>query len=95
MPAWATSSSSASANTPCACGSIRCGWRPRLTASDVVNALREQNVQVAAGQVGQPPARTGQSYQISVRAVGRLSDPNEFENIVIKTRAPTAPGPAA
>src|SRR5438105_8624649 len=40
-----------------------------LTASDVVSALREQNVQVAAGQVGQPPSKQGQVYQISVRAV--------------------------
>jgi HAE1 family hydrophobic/amphiphilic exporter-1 len=55
-----------------------------LTASDVTNALREQNVQVAAGQVGLPPARAGQNYQISVRAVGRLTDPKEFERIVIK-----------
>src|SRR6202023_3883600 len=43
-----------------------------LTADDVVNALAEQNVEVAAGQVGQQPARQGQQYQISVRAVGRL-----------------------
>ncbi len=56
----------------------------QLTASDVVNALREQNVQIAAGQVGQPPAATGQLYQISVRAAGRLSDPREFENIIVK-----------
>jgi len=55
-----------------------------LTASDVVGALREQNVQVAAGQVGQPPAPTGQTYQISVRAVGRLSEPSQFENIVVE-----------
>jgi len=57
----------------------------KLTAMDVVNALREQNVQVAAGQVGQPPAPTGQTFQISVRAVGRLTEPSEFENIVVKT----------
>ncbi|MGH9160083.1 MAG: efflux RND transporter permease subunit, partial [Vicinamibacteraceae bacterium] len=55
-----------------------------LTAADVVGALREQNVQVAAGQVGQPPVRKGQSYQISVRAVGRLSEASEFENIILK-----------
>ncbi|MPZ18981.1 MAG: multidrug efflux RND transporter permease subunit [Luteitalea sp.] len=55
-----------------------------LTAADVVSALREQNVQVAAGQVGQPPARKGQSYQISVRAVGRLREASEFENIILK-----------
>lgn len=59
----------------------------KLTGTDVVNALREQNVQVAAGQVGQPPAPAGQSYQISVRAAGRLSDPREFDHIVIKRAA--------
>ncbi len=58
-----------------------------LTASDVTNALREQNVQVAAGQVGQQPAPAGQAYQISVRAVGRLSDPREFDHIVVKRTA--------
>ncbi|HEV8524236.1 MAG TPA: multidrug efflux RND transporter permease subunit [Terriglobales bacterium] len=58
-----------------------------LTASDVVSALREQNVQVAAGQVGQPPVAAGQQFQISVRAAGRLSEPKEFESIVLK-RAP-------
>jgi HAE1 family hydrophobic/amphiphilic exporter-1 len=56
-----------------------------LTATDAVNALEEQNVQVAAGQVGQPPAENGQAYQISVRAIGRLTEPTEFENIVLKT----------
>ena len=55
-----------------------------LTAADVTAALREQNVQVAAGQVGQQPAPPDQTYQISVRAVGRLSDPKEFERIVVK-----------
>lgn len=55
-----------------------------LTAADVVDALREQNVQVAAGQVGEPPAPSGQNYQISVRAIGRLTDPKEFEGIVLK-----------
>lgn len=56
-----------------------------LTATNVLTALQEQNVQVAAGQVGQPPARNGQDYQISVRAVGRLSEPKEFDNIILKT----------
>jgi hydrophobic/amphiphilic exporter-1 (mainly G- bacteria), HAE1 family len=55
-----------------------------ITADEVVQALREQNVQVAAGQVGAPPARSGQSYQISVRAEGRLTDPSQFENIILK-----------
>jgi HAE1 family hydrophobic/amphiphilic exporter-1 len=57
----------------------------KLTASDVVRALREQNVQVAAGQVGQEPARPGQPYQISVRAIGRLSEPGQFERMILKT----------
>ncbi len=55
-----------------------------VTAGDVVNALREQNVQVAAGQIGAQPSRAGQQYQISVRAVGRLSEPGEFDDIVLK-----------
>jgi HAE1 family hydrophobic/amphiphilic exporter-1 len=58
-----------------------------LTAPDVVNALSEQNVEIAAGQVGQQPAPEGQQYQISVRAVGRLSEPAQFENIILKTNA--------
>lgn len=58
-----------------------------LTATDVVNALQEQNVEVAAGQVGQPPVKVGQQFQISVRAIGRLSEPAQFENIILKTNA--------
>ncbi|HTS36532.1 MAG TPA: efflux RND transporter permease subunit [Candidatus Solibacter sp.] len=56
-----------------------------LTAPDVVNALSEQNVEVAAGQVGQQPSISGQQYQVSVRAVGRLSEPAQFDNIILKT----------
>jgi HAE1 family hydrophobic/amphiphilic exporter-1 len=58
-----------------------------LTAPDVVNALSEQNVEVAAGQVGQQPAIAGQQFQISVRAVGRLSETSQFENIILKTNS--------
>jgi len=58
-----------------------------LTATDVISALREQNVQVAAGQVGQPPIATGQSFQIGVRAIGRLVDAGQFSNIILKTAA--------
>ena len=58
-----------------------------LTATDVVNALQEQNVEVAAGQVGQAPIAAGQQFQISVRAIGRLSEPDQFENIILKTNA--------
>jgi hydrophobic/amphiphilic exporter-1 (mainly G- bacteria), HAE1 family len=56
-----------------------------LTAPDVVNALSEQNVEVAAGEVGQQPSMSGQQYQISVRAVGRLSEASQFDNIILKT----------
>jgi len=58
-----------------------------LTATDVVNALQEQNVEVAAGQVGQPPVKAGQEFQISVRAIGRLSEPAQFDDIILKTNA--------
>jgi HAE1 family hydrophobic/amphiphilic exporter-1 len=58
-----------------------------LTATDAVNALQEQNVEVAAGQVGQPPIKTGQQFQISVRAIGRLSEPAQFDDIILKTNA--------
>jgi HAE1 family hydrophobic/amphiphilic exporter-1 len=56
-----------------------------LTAGDVVNALREQNVQVAAGSIGEPPSDVDQSYQLSVRAEGRLSEVAQFERVVVKT----------
>jgi HAE1 family hydrophobic/amphiphilic exporter-1 len=59
----------------------------QLTAGDVVNALQEQNVQVAAGSVGEAPARTGQTYQISVRAAGRLRERSEFDDIIVKAGA--------
>ncbi len=56
-----------------------------LTTEDVLAALREQNVQVAAGQIGQPPAPTGQNFQYSVNVLGRLSDIEQFEEIIVKT----------
>ncbi len=56
-----------------------------LTASNVLSALQEQNVQVAAGRVGEPPLPSGQAYQVSVRAIGRLTDASEFDNIILKT----------
>ena len=59
----------------------------QLTAGDVVNALREQNVNVAAGSIGEAPARTGQTYQVSVRAAGRLRDAAEFEGVIVKAGA--------
>ena len=58
-----------------------------LTADDVVNALQEQNVEVAAGQVGSQPSIPGQQFQISVRAVGRLSESTQFDDIILKSNA--------
>ncbi len=55
-----------------------------LTATDVVNALLEQNVEIPAGQLGQQPADSTQAFQIPVRVVGRLSDPTQFDNIILK-----------
>ncbi len=56
-----------------------------MTASDVVNALREQNVQVAAGRIGQPPAPAGLDFQYTINTLGRLLDPEQFAQIVVKT----------
>ena len=56
----------------------------QLTALDVVAAVQEQNVQVAAGAVGQQPAPKGQMYQFSARALSRLSEPAQFEDIILK-----------
>jgi HAE1 family hydrophobic/amphiphilic exporter-1 len=56
----------------------------QLTTQDVIAALARQNVQVAAGQVGQPPSPPGQRFQMTVTTLGRLSDPEQFEAIVLK-----------
>ncbi|WP_010584961.1 efflux RND transporter permease subunit [Schlesneria paludicola] len=56
-----------------------------LTANDVVNALREQNVQVAAGTVGQPPVPNGLDFQYTLTTLGRLTEPTEFGQIIVKT----------
>jgi hydrophobe/amphiphile efflux-1 (HAE1) family protein len=57
-----------------------------LTAGDVVGAIREQNIQVAAGQVGGAPA-TGAAFELALNAMGRLSDEDQFRDIIIKTGA--------
>ena len=56
----------------------------QLTAADVVAALQEQNIEIPAGQLGRPPADQKQTFQITLRVVGRLSEPKEFENIILK-----------
>ena len=55
-----------------------------LTTNDVISAIREQNVQVAAGQIGAPPSPSGQSFQYTVNTMGRLSDVEQFENMILK-----------
>jgi multidrug efflux pump len=58
-----------------------------MTAGDIVKALREQNVQVAAGQIGQPPALAGIDFQYTMSTLGRLTEPEQFGEIVVKTGA--------
>ena len=58
-----------------------------LTATDVVNAMLEQNVEIPAGQLGQPPSNDKQAFQVPVRVVGRLTSPEEFDNIIVKNSA--------
>ncbi len=58
-----------------------------LTATDVINAVVEQNTQVAAGAIGQPPARRGQPFQYTITTQGRLTEPSEFEDIIVRTRS--------
>ncbi len=59
----------------------------KLTASDVINSVREQNRQVAAGRLGQPPvpAQSATQFQLPLNTRGRLTSEEQFENIVIKT----------
>ena len=56
-----------------------------LTAGEIVQALRSQNVQVAAGTVGQPPFHMGAAQQLNVETQGRFKAPEEFANIIIRT----------
>ncbi|WP_152044833.1 efflux RND transporter permease subunit [Aureimonas psammosilenae] len=58
-----------------------------ITAVDVQQAIAEQNVQVAAGKIGQSPAPAGTPFEMQVNAVGRLSDPAEFDQIVVRANS--------
>src|SRR5262249_40664373 len=55
-----------------------------LATSDVVAALRAQNIQVASGVIGQPPVPSGHDFQIPVTTLGRLLEPEQFENVILK-----------
>jgi hydrophobe/amphiphile efflux-1 (HAE1) family protein len=60
-----------------------------LSSSDVINAIQEQNVQVAAGQIGQQPAPKGQEFQLTITTLGRLVDPEQFGDIIVKAAPPS------
>jgi hydrophobic/amphiphilic exporter-1 (mainly G- bacteria), HAE1 family len=62
-----------------------------LTALDVQNAIREQNTQLAAGMLGAPPVPAGQAFQFTINGLGRLSDVNQFEDIIVKNIPGEAP----
>lgn len=56
-----------------------------LSANDVVRAIEEQNTQVAAGQIGQPPVNNGQTFQYTITTMGRLANPDQFADIILKS----------
>src|SRR4029077_13319907 len=67
-----------------------------LTALDVIGAIQNQNVQVAAGTVGQQPVPAGQPFQFTMSALGRLDTERQFGDIILKTGAPNgSPGNSA
>ncbi|HEV8060088.1 MAG TPA: efflux RND transporter permease subunit [Gemmataceae bacterium] len=61
-----------------------------LTAPDVINAIQSQNVQVAAGTVGQQPVPAGQPFQLTMSALGRLDTERQFGDIILKTGVPSS-----
>jgi multidrug efflux pump len=61
-----------------------------LTTMDVVNAVKSQNVQVAAGQIGRPPILSGQKFQYTMSTLGRLDEEKQFGDIVVKTSEGTS-----
>ena len=56
-----------------------------LTTSDIISAVEAQNIQVAAGQIGQQPVPEGQQFQLTMSTLGRLADPDQFGEIIVKT----------
>jgi HAE1 family hydrophobic/amphiphilic exporter-1 len=56
-----------------------------MTAQDVVNALQEQNVQVAAGSVGAPPQGSAQAYEFAIKVKGRLQSEEDFKKVIVRT----------
>ncbi|NRB34551.1 MAG: efflux RND transporter permease subunit [Rhodobacteraceae bacterium] len=56
-----------------------------MTPGDVINAVREQNLEVSAGQIGSPPVPDGQQFQYTIKSQGRLTTPEQFGAIVLRT----------
>src|SRR2546428_6546179 len=71
-----------------------------MTASDVASAIRNQNLDAPAGRIGQPPTSPSQPFQLPIDTLGRLTDPEQFGDIIVKvsqsrSTAPPSPGVAA
>nr|WP_290649112.1 efflux RND transporter permease subunit [Aquisalimonas sp.] len=58
-----------------------------LTPADIASALREQNAQFAAGRIGAQPAESGQAFTLSVSTPGWLTEPDDFEDVIIRSDA--------
>jgi hydrophobe/amphiphile efflux-1 (HAE1) family protein len=63
-----------------------------ISTTDVVNAINSQNLQVAAGQIGQQPVPQGQQFQLTINTLGRLVDPEQFGDIILKVSQSSAGG---
>jgi multidrug efflux pump len=63
-----------------------------ISATDVITAISQQNLQVAAGQIGQQPVPRGQQFQLTINTLGRLVEPEQFGDIILKAGGQTAPG---
>src|SRR5271166_4155989 len=63
-----------------------------LSATDVVTAITQQNLQVAAGQIGQQPVPKGQQFQLTINTLGRLVEPEQFGDIILKAGGQMKPG---
>ena len=61
-----------------------------MTAIDVADRHPQQNIAAAVGQIGQPPVGAGQAFQLPLDTLGRLSEPEQFGNIIIKAASPSA-----
>ncbi len=71
-----------------------------LSATDVITAISQQNLQVAAGQIGQQPSTRGQQFQLTINTLGRLVEPEQFGAIILKAgnqsqQMPASPGGSA